>query len=695
MVYILNFPISAEFTKLANFGGSENENGNEPFNRKSTIDELILESKKLKIEKTKEKEELEAMTNLLDGKWKDLIPVIGKMSGNVEKPKPDDFDRILRQMIFEPRGAVTDRLKPIEEVAKLKKENLEKLEKARLERMTDNKELSKSAHRSADDLDDGYFLNPNTEKNSTNILAYSLKNENIGEHNVCDQKELENCEIENDEESNELSDSNNGEDSDETEESEEEYLKDLSDLKDEPEIKCFEQIKQIDKLENITNGKNILELPFTYEVPKNYEAFSILIKSYSQNQQILLIDRMVASNHPHASKEGKDKFAVILSYLFQLIDDIFSEADANKISSNFKFLNALVPLIRVIVNIVPAKATFFIKEIIKQKQDEFKNNKRPTATLEVLIFLKIVSLLFSTSDFRHEVVTPAYIFISLILSSMKVKTRTDISRGLFLVSLYLEYSTFSKRILPGAIIFLIGTIFLAIKQRPVILLTKALPPFISTKHFNSLLALDEKIEHNSESDDFKLTSEDLCLQIIDNNYKCRALNTAVCMSIDLFSHIISNNCCAKFYAQTFEAKLSQIDSFLYPNSIQLKIEKLNDIITSIQELDLKYLVQEKLQRPKILRQLEPKLEKVYDCKKFKNVSKEKEEELKLKHKIKRETKGAIREIRRDNEFLSKIKLKQQYQSDNERREKVKRIFSEASVQQGELNAFERSKKRKK
>lgn len=36
-----------------------------------------------------------------------------------------------------------------------------------------------------------------------------------------------------------------------------------------------------------------------------------------------------------------------------------------------------------------------------------------------------------------------------------------------------------------------------------------------------------------------------------------------------------------------------------------------------------------------------------------------------------------------------------FYSDKERREKVKRIYSEASLQQGELNAMEREKKKKK
>lgn len=46
-------------------------------------------------------------------------------------------------------------------------------------------------------------------------------------------------------------------------------------------------------------------------------------------------------------------------------------------------------------------------------------------------------------------------------------------------------------------------------------------------------------------------------------------------------------------------------------------------------------------------------------KKRKNISEEKAEHQKLLAKYKREMKGALREIRRDNSFLSKVKLRNQ------------------------------------
>lgn len=104
----------------------------------------------------------------------------------------------------------------------------------------------------------------------------------------------------------------------------------------------------------------------------------------------------------------------------------------------------------------------------------------------------------------------------------------------------------------------------------------------------------------------------------------------------------------------------------------------------------------------------------YDGKTHKVMSKAKAERAKMLHKIKRERKGALREIRRDRSFLGRVQINQKIQrycfvnfiiyniyfnsnrsfSDKERREKVKRIFAEANIQQSELNAMDRKNKRK-
>lgn len=66
---------------------------------------------------------------------------------------------------------------------------------------------------------------------------------------------------------------------------------------------------------------------------------------------------------------------------------------------------------------------------------------------------------------------------------------------------------------------------------------------------------------------------------------------------------------------------------------------------------------------------------------------------KLRYKYKKEFKGAIREIRKDNQFLAKQKLKEQLERDTERMRKVKEIEHLLSSQQGEVNEMKRIKRK--
>lgn len=166
--------LDAEFTGAAHFGGNDMEDGK---NRKSAIDELIADTKKRKAEVSKEKEEVSALTQRLDDNWRSLIGIMDLNKEETSKPKPDDFDRALKEMVFEPRGTVTDKLKSEEKVLKKEKARLERLEQERIDRMHGlTEEEKKAKHRSADALDDGYYIEPVSkyDKNAK-TLAYDDK----------------------------------------------------------------------------------------------------------------------------------------------------------------------------------------------------------------------------------------------------------------------------------------------------------------------------------------------------------------------------------------------------------------------------------------------------------------------------------------------------------------------------------------
>ncbi|KAL7844981.1 hypothetical protein SRHO_G00235210 [Serrasalmus rhombeus] len=129
----------------------------------------------------------------------------------------------------------------------------------------------------------------------------------------------------------------------------------------------------------------------------------------------------------------------------------------------------------------------------------------------------------------------------------------------------------------------------------------------------------------------------------------------------------------------------------YPSSLQ---ELHREILEAIPETPSKHapLVFEK-KKPIPLRLLEPKIVQVLDYGKKRGNTKEERERERLKHKYKKEFKGALRELRKDTRFLAQAKLSDIMSRDAERKRKVKELYGSLATQEGEWKAL-RMKKRK-
>ena len=78
--------------------------------------------------------------------------------------------------------------------------------------------------------------------------------------------------------------------------------------------------------------------------------------------------------------------------------------------------------------------------------------------LAELSLLRMISLIWPTSDLNHAVVSPARILLSAYLGLGRVRSLSDISSGLFLCTLFLQFEALSKRLVPEAINFLINSV---------------------------------------------------------------------------------------------------------------------------------------------------------------------------------------------------------------------------------------------
>lgn len=677
------------------------------------IEELIADSKKRKIERIKDNEEIVELTKKLDENWKNLIPLVGKLTkGDEVKQKPDDYDRKMREMIFERRGAPAEKLKSEEHLAQKEKDRLEKLEKDRLNRMRGEIESdTKKSHRSADDLDDDYFYEEVDEdevQEPERMIAYEInekKDDDNDEENEDEEDDGGDEEQEDEEDEKPVNkskkllskDENENVDAEESEEEESgddddgseegESEDDFSDLKVDDDTDDYEVEKPINgkapveiKLNgekpveplNAVDKKEIMdkaakELPYTFIVPENYDSFLKLLQTHDNpSLQAIIVERMLKSNHPRLSNTNYGKVATMFAYILQYLNDVFSDVDCiEDLQNAFKLLSQLTPHLFDISQLNNVSTGKCFQQVIIEKYGDFKDgNQKMYPDLDIIIYFKLVSVLYSTSDFRHPIVTPTICFINHILSRCPIRTCSDIATGLLLTTYIHEYSQLSCRLLPSALNFLNGCLTLCVPKKS-IEVVRLIPPFKSP----SLLVLEERTKkslnrwNDEKNFDSKIQSKDLLkTAIIDEDFKIRAMNVTLGLIYD-FMQLLSENSGIIYLVMPFIENIEKLECNLnsYPNAIQQHITNISNLIAKIQEeKKLQYLVA-KERKPKPLRMLEPRVVQVYDGGRKHHSSEAKAQREKMLYKIRRETKGAMREIRKDNEFLSKLQLKKRIQ----------------------------------
>ncbi|XP_030573691.1 nucleolar protein 14 homolog [Drosophila novamexicana] len=687
--------LNAEFTSTAHFGGD----GDTPEDRQTAIEEMISEQKRRKNEIAKDKDEVYDLTEKLDANYKELLPLVAKATKDEqhEKPPPDAYDKLLKEMIFEPRGSVTDKLINPEELAKQEAARLDKLENERLRRMkADGEEQEANVqipHRSADDLDDGYFAAGN-EDDGDDILAYDLDG-NLGTH-LNSKKEAGDATGQSDEKDDESEEDGENDDDDEEETDSDSDVDNLSDLKEsdsESDQDEAPQPKNKSKPQKQKTSETVdTSIPYTIKMAKTYEDFTELLAKYTPTQQVTIVERIIKCNHPKLEGVNRENVVKLYAFLLQYIKDMFEDASEQDIRLHFQLVAQLMPHLYDLTHLNPDRMSNTLLDVIREKYAEYRKNHKVYPTLDTLIYFKIVSNLYSTSDFRHPLATPTYIFMQHILSRARVRTRQDIAMGLFIITIALEFGSRSKRLLPAVFNFLLGIVHMAI-PKPQVDQIEIAPPFERDGPFCKLLAIPATSESKTLESQ-KLQAADLVTHTITLDFKVRALDITLRLVKQIFEEQIGEHTGACFLASPFLPLMELLPFKHYPKHVQQHFAEAKSTLECVAAKKMKPLAPPD-KKPKALRLLEPRFEVVYDDKRRPKMSKQKEERAKLLHKIKREKKGAIREIRRDTAFVQDLKLKQQLQSDKERHEKVKRIYQEASVQQGELNELARAKKRKK
>ncbi|XP_041667478.1 nucleolar protein 14 [Cheilinus undulatus] len=712
--------LSAELT-ASHFGGGggllrkktpgdqkEEEGSQRAKTRQELIEELIQKSKQEKRERQVQKEEAQELTEKLDKEWKSIQALMVKKTPKgesadkpEEKPKPEEYDMMVRELGFEMKAQPSEKMKTPEELAREEREKLQKLEADRLRRMM-GEDVSSSTqnqtHISADDLNDGFIL----DKEDKKTLTYQDGKWNIGE-----ESEEENGEEEEGEsgEEEEEEDDDEEEDADEegSGEEEEEEEDGHSDLESEQESEDEEGKKDEDTSTKPALSKEELkaqqeaakaELPYTFTAPESYSDLKDLLHGHTPDNQRIILARTQKCNHPSLAVGNKLKLQKLFGFLLEYIGEV-----ATRSPPELTTIDKLIPELYALCQMFPDAACKAMQSILgdaahsMEEMLEVKGHAG-SPTLDMLVYLKVTALLFPTSDFRHPVTTPALLYISQALTKCPVRSLQDVTTGLVLCCLAVEYVSFSKRFFPELINFLAGTLHLAVQDKTSLGYT-VVPPFRPSGKSSDLLVLSDSESNKSWSkkslplsatqyldlktdldrDHHRLTCLSTCLDLVKRC--CLLYKDLLC-----FSHIfqpIRTLLCKHLSAQTL------------PELLQGLHGEILEIISSAPVTHNPLVLDKK--KPIPLKLLTPKIVEVLDYGKKRGSTREEREKERLKHKYKKEFKGALREIRKDSRFLAREKLNEVMNRDAERKRKVKELFGSLATQEGEWKALKRKKKK--
>ncbi|XP_031385805.1 nucleolar protein 14 isoform X2 [Punica granatum] len=636
--------------------------------------------------------------------------------------KPDSYDKLVKEMSLDMRARPSDRTKTPEEIAQEERERLEQLEEERRKRMLgmddQSDEDGEDAERpstqqvrsiSGDDLGDSFSPEeePRNRKGWVDEILARKDEEDSEEEDGDSSEESGSDEADGDEEGSDedeiedekmssLKDWEQSEDEldadlDEEEDEEEEDEDDDEEKSDDVSADRKKQVKPISrdtdetkkKITDSSEGakvkadvKPVLNqgkgLPCLIEAPKSLEELNILFEGRSNSEIVILISRVRASNAIALAAENRKKMQVFYGVLMQYFAVL-----TNAKPLNFELVNMLVKPLTEMSMEIPYFAAICARQRILRTRTQFceaikSSEVSSWPSLKTLFLLRLWSMIFPCSDFRHPVMTPVILLMCEYLMRCPILSGRDIAVGSFLCSMVLLLTKQSRKFCPEALMFLQSLLSSAVDRKVEsnnasqfyhLMEVRALRPLLCVSRVvNEIIPLNFLKLMDMPEDTSIFSSDDFRVSILAN----------VVETLRGFVNIYGElNSFPELFSPIPGLLLEVAENEKLPDELQNKLKDIAEIIKkkTHEHQFLRKPLQMRKQKPVPIKLVNPKFEENFVKGRDYDPDKERAEMRKLKKLIKREAKGAVRELRKDNYFLFEVKEKDRELLEQEKAEK--------------------------
>ncbi|CDY65810.1 BnaA02g35820D [Brassica napus] len=704
--------------------------------KKEVMDEIIMKSKLGKMEKAKHKEEKE---KLLDDLNKELMSLENSdamksltQDFTVKDEPHDKYAMYMDDLASDRRGRPTDRTKTPEEIAQEEREKLEELEEKRKKRMQETDDLSdedeetggeESSKRlrviSGDDLGDSFSVD--AEQPKKGWIDEVLEREGDDEDSESEGEE------EDDDDDDEESDGGDekqrkGHPLKDWEQSDDELEAELEEDDDDEEEEAEPIVHKKSKkdssaptkgkgssgtVKQSTNMKKLSstqhDIPYVIHAPKSFEELIALVEDRSNADVVTIVNRIRTTDSIKLAAENRKKMQVFYGILLQYFAVL-----ANKKPLNIELLNMLVkPLIEMSGEIPYFAAICARQRLLKTRAQFCEAIKNPEdgcwPSLKTLFLLRLWSMIFPCSDYRHAVMTPSILLMCEYLMRCPISSGRDIAIGSFLCSIVLLVAKQSKKFCPEAILF-IRTLLMAASD-------KNLPPseesefyhFMELKTLTPFLCIQDDVKEVVPLNFLKIMDQPADSPYFSSDEFRASILSSVVETLRGFVEINGG-------LSSFPEMFMPISTLLHQVGNQEKIpqtlrEKLEDAAELIEKKTEEHQKQRKplamrKQKPVAIRMVNPKFEENFAKGRDYDPDKYRSDMKKLKKKLNEERKGVVRELRKDSYFMSDVKAKEKAVHEQERAEKHGKNLAflqeqEHAFKSGQLGKGKGNKKRKR
>lgn len=727
--------IDAATTRDAHFAGFDDESA--PRSKHDVMKEVIAKSKLAKYERQKIKDADEELRMELDDELGNIRSLLFTQPNTEQSPsvpgapseqdKSDTYDAFVREMAYERRARPQDRLKSAEELAEEQAKRLHEAEAARLRRMRGEQDEEGAAlldYQMNEEEDDEAKIAPDDEPKTMRSrfgLGAGLDGLQQANANAETDEEDGDSEGEEDEEKNEVSEEED-EDEDDDNDNDEEDVSDTS-----AELADYEHLEQHGEVLDTrvpddgvehndrhvahTNTDAAPTLPFTFPCPSSHDAFlNLLEEHHVQPSQInTVVSRIRTLHAPNLAEENPAKLQRFLSVLVDHV--LYRAGQPDTQADDLRILNDLVLHIYELAKSYPLRAAeHFVAKLALMQRNLMRGlahgaldlRARTWPRLAELMFLRMCMILWPTSDKWHAVTTPMYLLMAQYLAHARTRSLTDMASALYLCSLVSSAQHASRRIVPEALnaLFTVAAILLPQHRgkrmhglSPVKALAEefGIPtPDVEAEQTGQLVISADATPHSKMSlaDVFKSQGNstqikaDLLRMCVELMQSFAQLYKASSAFVEMFTPML-------FLLEIGEASLKDTAPSLVPCVHEVVVSMRAEVEHAH---NTRHALRLQAHRALSIASYAPKFEQQsFDPRRATDPDTERANAAKLRAMLKKERKGAIRELRKDAQFIAEERDQRRVAEDTSYKKKIDKIVGGIQSERSEEKQLDRAK----